>query len=206
MPRLPLRSAAGPRARSASAEAAPPAHDSLATPPWSVLLVLVLGGSVCRSERAYVSAMSEVEKAQSAAVGGDTIFGKIIRKEIPAKIVFEDDTVLAFHDVNPQAPTHVLVIPKKPISGISAATDGDEALLGHLMLTAKKVRRPSRAARRFLMLTCVGRGYSRPRRGLPARRQQREARRAERLPPPRPHPRRSADAVAAGMRRPEKTD
>ena len=171
-----------------------------------MLLVLVLGGSVCRSERAYVSAMSEVEKAQSAAVGGDTIFGKIIRKEIPAKIVFEDDTVLAFHDVNPQAPTHVLVIPKKPISGISAATDGDEALLGHLMLTAKKVRRPSRAARRFLMLTCVGRGYSWPRRGLPARRQQREARRAERLPPPRPHPRRSADAVAAGMRRPEKTD
>lgn len=69
----------------------------------------------------------------------DTIFGKIIRKEIPSDIVYEDDLALAFKDINPQAPTHILVIPKKPIPGIDAATDEDRDLLGHLLLTAKKV-------------------------------------------------------------------
>ncbi|MGF1489233.1 MAG: histidine triad nucleotide-binding protein [Prochloraceae cyanobacterium] len=69
----------------------------------------------------------------------DTIFGKIIRKEIPADIVYEDDLALAFKDINPQAPTHILVIPKKPITGIDAATDEDRDLLGHLLLTVKKV-------------------------------------------------------------------
>ena len=56
--------------------------------------------------------------------GGDTIFGKIIRREIPASIVFEDDQCLAFHDVNPQAPVHVLVIPKKPIPQLSKGEQG----------------------------------------------------------------------------------
>lgn len=69
----------------------------------------------------------------------DTIFGKIIRKEIPANIVYEDDLCLAFKDVQPQAPTHILVIPKKPIPQLSAATSEDHALLGHLLLTVKKV-------------------------------------------------------------------
>ncbi|MDJ0726739.1 MAG: histidine triad nucleotide-binding protein [Prochloraceae cyanobacterium] len=69
----------------------------------------------------------------------DTIFGKIIRKEIPADIVYEDDLALAFKDINPQAPTHILLIPKKPISAIDAATDEDRDLLGHLLLTVKKV-------------------------------------------------------------------
>ena len=68
-----------------------------------------------------------------------SIFGKIIRREIPADIVFEDDRALAFADANPQAPVHILVIPKKPISGISAAEDCDESVLGHLMLTARSV-------------------------------------------------------------------
>ena len=63
----------------------------------------------------------EITKAQAAQPGGDTIFGKIIRKEIPAKIIFEDDQCLAFHDISPQAPTHFLVIPKKHISQISVA-------------------------------------------------------------------------------------
>ena len=72
-------------------------------------------------------------------MGGNTIFGKIIRKEIPAMIEFEDDHCLAFHDVSPQAPTHVLVIPKKPLPGVSRAEDSDAPLLGHLMITAKKV-------------------------------------------------------------------
>jgi histidine triad (HIT) family protein len=69
----------------------------------------------------------------------DTIFGKIIRREIPANIVYEDDLVLAFTDVNPQAPTHILLIPKKAIAKLDEATDADQALLGHLLLSVKKV-------------------------------------------------------------------
>lgn len=68
-----------------------------------------------------------------------TIFKKIIDREIPAEIVFEDDLCLAFRDVRPQAPTHVLVIPKQEISSIADAQDGDSALLGHLLSSARKV-------------------------------------------------------------------
>jgi len=66
----------------------------------------------------------------------DTLFAKIIRREIPADIVFEDDTVLAFRDINPQAPVHVLFIPKQAIATLNDATDADEALIGKLVLTA----------------------------------------------------------------------
>lgn len=69
----------------------------------------------------------------------NTIFGKIIRKEIPADIVYEDDLCLAFRDVQPVAPTHVLVIPKQHIPQISLAQATDSALLGHLLLTAQNV-------------------------------------------------------------------
>lgn len=69
----------------------------------------------------------------------DTIFGKIIRREIPADIVYEDDLALAFRDVNPQAPTHILVIPKKPIARLSDSSPEDAALMGHLLMTVKKV-------------------------------------------------------------------
>lgn len=69
----------------------------------------------------------------------DTIFGKIARGEVPAKKVHEDDLCLAFHDVAPQAPTHILVIPRKPIPRLSQSGDGDEALLGHLLRVAAKV-------------------------------------------------------------------
>ena len=68
-----------------------------------------------------------------------TIFGQIARGELAADIVYEDDRALAFRDVNPQAPTHLLVIPRKPIEKLSAAEEGDEALLGHLLLVASKV-------------------------------------------------------------------
>ncbi|KAL0963192.1 hypothetical protein UPYG_G00350920 [Umbra pygmaea] len=80
----------------------------------------------------------EVAKAQVAQPGGDTIFGKIIRKEIPANIFFEDDQCIAFHDVAPQAPTHFLVVPKRQIVQLSKAEDSDAAILGHLMIVAKK--------------------------------------------------------------------
>jgi len=69
----------------------------------------------------------------------DTIFGKIARKEIPSNIVYEDEISLAFRDVSPQAPTHILVIPKKPIPQLSRAEDEDEALLGRLLIVAKRV-------------------------------------------------------------------
>lgn len=70
-----------------------------------------------------------------------TIFGKIIRREIPADIVYEDDQCLAFRDVNPQAPTHVLLIPKKEIARLADADAEDQSVLGHLMLVAGKVAR-----------------------------------------------------------------
>lgn len=68
-----------------------------------------------------------------------TLFEKIIARQIPAKIAYEDDLVIAFHDINGKAPTHVLIIPKKPISRIDAATEGDERVLGHLLLKAAHV-------------------------------------------------------------------
>ncbi|WP_026731461.1 histidine triad nucleotide-binding protein [Fischerella sp. PCC 9605] len=69
----------------------------------------------------------------------ETIFSKIIRREIPANIIYEDDLALAFTDINPQAPVHILVIPKKPIPKLADAESDDNALLGHLLLTAKRV-------------------------------------------------------------------
>jgi len=67
---------------------------------------------------------------------GDTLFGKIIRREIPADIVYEDDDVLAFRDINPQAPVHVLFIPKKAIATLNELGDTDAALLGKLVMAA----------------------------------------------------------------------
>ncbi len=70
-----------------------------------------------------------------------TIFSRIIQREIPANILYEDESCLALRDVNPQAPTHVLVIPKKEIATLVDATPEDQALLGHLMLAAARVAR-----------------------------------------------------------------
>src|SRR5438270_317046 len=71
----------------------------------------------------------------------NTIFGRILRGEIPATKVYEDDRAIAIRDVNPQAPTHVLVIPGEWITGIAAAKLGDEALVGHLLWVAAEVAR-----------------------------------------------------------------
>lgn len=68
-----------------------------------------------------------------------TLFEKIIAREIPADIVYEDDLCLCFRDINPQAPTHLLLIPKKPIPRIAEAAAEDQSTLGHLLLTAQKV-------------------------------------------------------------------
>jgi histidine triad (HIT) family protein len=68
-----------------------------------------------------------------------TIFERIIAREIPARIAYEDDQVFAFHDINPQAPVHVLVIPKRPIPRLAEAQPADQALLGHLLLKAAEI-------------------------------------------------------------------
>ncbi len=69
----------------------------------------------------------------------DTIFGKIERGEASAEVVYEDDRALAFRDLNPAAPTHLLVIPRKPLETLSTAGEEDESLLGHLLLVANRV-------------------------------------------------------------------
>jgi len=68
-----------------------------------------------------------------------TLFEKIIAREIPATVVYEDDLVMAFRDIKPQAPTHVLIVPKKSIPRIAEAVADDKATLGHLMLKAAEV-------------------------------------------------------------------
>jgi histidine triad (HIT) family protein len=76
------------------------------------------------------------QRAQNIAM---TVFEKIIRREIPADIVWEDDDVLAFRDVNPQAPVHVLIVPKRVIARLADATEADGTVLGRLLLASRKV-------------------------------------------------------------------
>ena len=68
-----------------------------------------------------------------------SIFSKIINREVEAEIVYEDDLCLAFHDVNPQAPVHVLLIPKKPVESLDDFNDDDVALAGHLLLKVPQI-------------------------------------------------------------------
>ncbi len=70
-----------------------------------------------------------------------TLFERIIDREIPASIVHEDSLCMAFRDIAPQAPVHVLVVPRRPVAAISEAADDDERLLGHLLLTARDIAR-----------------------------------------------------------------
>jgi histidine triad (HIT) family protein len=85
-----------------------------------------------------------------------TIFAKIISREIPATIVYEDEQCLAFRDINPQAPTHVLLIPKKEIPSLGDAGEEDRALLGHLMLTATRIARELGAGDAFRLVVNNG--------------------------------------------------
>lgn len=69
----------------------------------------------------------------------ETVFSRIIRRELPAQIEYEDDEVIAFRDINPQAPVHVLVVPKKPIPTLNDASEEDILLLGKLLWVARQV-------------------------------------------------------------------
>ncbi len=72
---------------------------------------------------------------------GENIFARIIAKQVPATIVYEDDQVLAFRDIQPKAPVHILVVPKKEISSLSEARAEDEPMLGHLLTVAAELAR-----------------------------------------------------------------
>lgn len=85
-----------------------------------------------------------------------TIFKKIIDREIPAKIVYEDDLCLAFHDVNPQAPVHVLVIPKKEIAAVDAISEEDKELIGHLFCVIQQLASELGLADGFRVVTNNG--------------------------------------------------
>ena len=69
----------------------------------------------------------------------ETIFSKIIRREVPSDIVYQDEQVTAFRDINPQAPVHILIVPNKLIPTANDVTEEDEQLLGHMFVVAKKI-------------------------------------------------------------------
>ncbi|KAJ6639705.1 Brahma-associated protein of 60 kDa, partial [Pseudolycoriella hygida] len=97
-------------------------------------LARITGGGIGKH---FVSILLEAN--ESATLAADTIFGKILRKEIPCSFIYEDDKCVAFHDINAQAPVHFLVIPRKYIPQLSKAYDCDAELLGHLMLVCRKL-------------------------------------------------------------------
>ena len=74
-------------------------------------------------------------------LSGDTLFGKIVKREIPADIVHQDESVTAFRDINPQAPTHILIIPNKLIPTVNDVAPEDEAVLGRLFTVARQIAR-----------------------------------------------------------------
>ncbi len=85
-----------------------------------------------------------------------TLFTKIINREIPADIVYEDEQCLAFRDIDPKAPTHILIIPKKEIPKISEATAADQKLLGHLLLKAGDIARNEGVSDNFRLVVNNG--------------------------------------------------
>lgn len=88
----------------------------------------------------------------------DTLFTKIINKEIPADIVYEDEVCVAFKDINPQAPVHVLLIPRKPLPKLMDASTEDQAILGHLMVTAPKIAAAQGCGEAFRLVVNNGEG------------------------------------------------
>jgi len=87
----------------------------------------------------------------------DCIFCKIVRGEIPSRKVYEDDEMLAFHDINPVAPVHFMMIPKKHIDSLATAGDGDAGVLGHMMARAGRLAREQGATDGFRTIVNTGR-------------------------------------------------
>lgn len=85
-----------------------------------------------------------------------TLFERIMDREIPASIVHEDSLCVAFRDIAPQAPVHVLVVPRRPVASMNDIADDDDRLLGHLLLTARRIARAERLARGFRIVINTG--------------------------------------------------
>lgn len=85
-----------------------------------------------------------------------TIFEKIIQRDIPADIVFEDEKCIAFRDIHPMAPVHILVVPKKVIASVDALTPEDSCLVGHLFLTLQKIAKEQGLANGYRVITNIG--------------------------------------------------
>ena len=85
-----------------------------------------------------------------------TVFSDIIEGKIPCKKVFENERILAFHDIAPQAPTHVVIISKKPIKNIAEATDADQILLGEMLLVAHTIAKEQGVAEGYRLVTNSG--------------------------------------------------
>jgi histidine triad (HIT) family protein len=85
-----------------------------------------------------------------------TLFQKIIDREIPAKIEHEDDRCIVIHDIQPQAPVHLLIIPKKPIARLADATNEDEAVLGHLLVVAGELAKKLKLEKGFRIVVNSG--------------------------------------------------
>jgi len=91
----------------------------------------------------------------------ETLFSKIVKKEIPAEILFQDDRVTAFRDINPQAPTHILIIPNKIIATVNDIDEADEALIGHLFIVARDLAKQEGIAEDGyrLLINCGDHGH-----------------------------------------------
>ena len=89
---------------------------------------------------------------------GDCLFCRIVAREVQAQIVHEDEHILAFKDINPQAPTHLLIIPKKHIPSLAATSDEDAGLLGRLQLAARDMAKAGKLDNGFRVVTNNGRG------------------------------------------------
>jgi histidine triad (HIT) family protein len=109
----------------------------------------VLLPSCSRVNSCLLRKMSEQVAAQAGRPEGPTIFSKILDGSIPCKFIHEDDKAVAFSDVNPQAPVHFLVIPRKPIAMMEEAEEVDGGLLGHLLLVANKVAKEQGLAKGY---------------------------------------------------------
>jgi len=90
-------------------------------------------------------------------VADKTIFARIIDREIPADIVYEDEFCLAFRDIHPQAPTHLIVIPKKPIRSVDDVAEADEPLVGHLFVAMRKAAAAAGLSNGYRVVTNCGR-------------------------------------------------
>jgi histidine triad (HIT) family protein len=98
-----------------------------------------LSASFAKNSRSPPIGHGLIVRCADETLGLMTIFEKIIARQIPAKIIWEDEDAIAFHDVDPQAPVHVLIVPKKAVSRLADATDDDATLLGKLLLVARNV-------------------------------------------------------------------